>query len=216
MLKSGDVALIDSSRPVTYAPGGNGKWLSLHLPRRSLASYLGFEPAGGQCRNGEALPARLLRELLVDAARDSQPVVNATRPNPVGAYMNLAVFDLVGALFSASSSVSVSSYTDKLFGRASDVIQHRFRDPDFGPLDVAAELGISLRYLQALFTARGTTCGDVIRSTRLNHAASLLRRRQQMESAAPLREVAYACGFRDYVYFGRLFRRRFPHSPGAH
>jgi len=79
VLNSGEVALIDSSRQVTYAPDGHGKWLSLHLPRKSLASYLGFEPAGGQCRNGEALPARLLRELLVDAARDSQPL--AVRPS---------------------------------------------------------------------------------------------------------------------------------------
>jgi len=216
MLNSGEIALIDSSRPVTYASDGPGQWLALHLPRKSLASYIGFEPEGGQCRNGAALPARLLRELMSDAARGNQTLVGEVRPKSIGVYMNLAVFDLVGALFSDPSSVSVSVYTDKLFGRASYIIRNRFCDPDFGPVDVAAEMGISSRYLQTLFTARGTTCGELIRSSRLNYAASLLRRRGQMKSASSLSEVAYACGFHDYVYFARMFRRRFGHPPGSH
>jgi len=216
MLESGDIALIDSSRPVTYASDGPGQWLSLHLPRKSLASYLGFEPEGGQCRNGDALPTRLLRELVSDAARGNQPLIEEINPKSVGVYMNLVVFDLVGALFSDPSSVSISPYTDKLFARASDIIRSRFCDADFGPVDVAAEMGISLRYLQTLFTARGTSCGQFIRSSRLNYAASLLRRRAQMKSASPLSEVAYACGFHDYVYFSRMFRRRFGHPPGIH
>lgn len=215
MLNSGEIALIDSSRPVTYAPEGPGQWLSLRLPRKSLASYLGFEPEGGQCRNGEALPVRLLRELVSDAPRGDQASVGEIKLNLAGVYMNLVVFDLVGALFSDRSSVSVSPYTDKLFGRASDIIRGRFRDPEFGPVDVAVEMGISLRYLQTLFTARGTTCGEFIRSSRLNYAANLLRRRAQIKSASPLTEVAFACGFRDYVYFSRMFRRRFGHPPGV-
>jgi AraC family transcriptional regulator, positive regulator of tynA and feaB len=181
-----------------------------------LASYLGFEPEGGQCRNGAALPARLLRELVSDAARGDQTLVREVKPKSIGVYMNLAVFDLVGALFSDPSSVSVSAYTDKLFGRASDIIRSRFCDPDFGPADVAAEMGISSRYLQTLFTARGTTCGQFIRSSRLNYAASLLLRRAQMKNASPLSEVAYACGFHDYVYFARVFRHAFGHPPGSH
>ena len=216
MLNSGEIALIDSSRPVTYASDRPGQWLSLRLPRKSLTSYLGFEPEGGQCRNGEALPARLLREFVSDAARSNQTLIEEITPKSGGVYMNLVVFDLVGALFSDPSSVSISPYTDKLFARASDIIKSRFCDPDFGPVDVAAEMGISLRYLQTLFTARGTTCGQFIRSSRLNYAASLLRRRAQMKSASPLSEVAYACGFHDYVYFGRMFRRRFGHPPGIH
>ena len=216
MLNSGEVALIDSSRPVTYASDSPGQWFSLHLPRKWLASYLGFEPEGGQCRNGEVPPARLLRELVSDAARGDQTLIGEIKPKSVGVYMNLVVFDLVGALFSDPSTVSISPYTDKLFGRASEIIRDRFCDPDFGPLDVAAEMGISLRYLQTLFTARGTTCGQFVRSSRLNYAASLLRRRAQMKSASPLSEIAYACGFHDYVYFARLFRRQFGHPPGIH
>jgi AraC-like DNA-binding protein len=42
---------------------------------------------------------------------------------------------------------------------------------------VAAEAGISLRYLQKLFTQSGSTCSGFIDSLRLDKAGRLLRRR---------------------------------------
>jgi len=49
-------------------------------------------------------------------------------------------------------------HADKLFARICGVIKDSFPDPDFGPVEAAAEVGISLRYVQKLFTERGTTC----------------------------------------------------------
>jgi AraC family transcriptional regulator, positive regulator of tynA and feaB len=92
--------------------------------------------------------------------------------------MQLAIYDLVGALFAA------------------------------------AKAGISLRYLQKLFTARNSTCSDFIYSVRLDHAARLLSRRASLGTSQSLSEIAYACGFRDYTHFARKFRRRFGYPPG--
>src|ERR1700720_4621319 len=89
-------------------------------------------------------------------------------------------------------------------------------DPDLGPRDVAAEAGISLRYLQKLFTQRGSTCSGFIDSLRLDHAARLLRRRAVASTGRPISEIAYASGFNDYSYFSQKFRRRFGHAPNAH
>jgi AraC family transcriptional activator of tynA and feaB len=89
-------------------------------------------------------------------------------------------------------------------------------DPDLGPCEVAAEAGISLRYLQKLFTSRGATCSHFIQSLRLDHAAQLVRRRATLKPGQPLSEIAYTCVFRDYTHFARAFRRRFGHPPGAH
>jgi AraC-like DNA-binding protein len=47
----------------------------------------------------------------------------------------------------------------------------------FQVFDVAAEAGISLRYLQKLFTQSGSTCSGFIDSLRLDKAGRLLRRR---------------------------------------
>jgi AraC-like DNA-binding protein len=76
-------------------------------------------------------------------------------------------------------------------------------------------MGISLRYLQSLFTDRGSTCSHYISSLRLDHAAHLIERRASMKTGQPLSDIAYACGFRDYTHFARGFRRRFGATPGA-
>jgi AraC family transcriptional activator of tynA and feaB len=58
-LAVGDVALVDSARPVTYvSEKRNGQWSCLRLPRQSLISHLGFEPEGGLCRHRETPAAR--------------------------------------------------------------------------------------------------------------------------------------------------------------
>ena len=90
-----------------------------------------------------------------------------------------------------------------------------FSDPDVSPAEVAAEAGISVRYLQKLFAARAITFGHFIRSLRLDHAAQLLRQQTSIKATLPLTEVAYACGYRDYAHFARNFRARFGCAPGA-
>jgi AraC-like DNA-binding protein len=131
--------------------------------------------------------------------------------------MQLAVYNLVGALFAPPDSPSLSSgHANKLFMRIRGLIKERFADPDFGPSEGASEAGISLRYLQKLFTQRGFTCTEFIYSLRLNQAARLLERRKLLSLSEPISAIAYACGFRDYTHFARKFRRRFGYSPGTH
>jgi AraC-like DNA-binding protein len=130
--------------------------------------------------------------------------------------MRLALYDLLGAVFAPSGPGPVSRHADRLFARIRVVIKDRCSDPDFRPADVAAETGISLRYVQKLLTARGCTCSELIYSSRLEHAAHLLERRASRPTGQPLSEVAYACGFRDYTHFARRFRDRFGHAPGGH
>jgi AraC family transcriptional regulator, positive regulator of tynA and feaB len=207
----GDWTLIDSARPVTYVNGAHEQWLSLQLPRRPLLSHLGFEPQISTRDRTKSQLARLLFQLVVDAAQEEDAV-----PTPVGTYMQLAIYDLLGAVFAPSSEMPVSARTDKLFNRICQVIMDRFTNPDLGPREVAAEEGISLRYLQKLFTERDLTCSHFIESVRLDHAADLLDRRALLSTAQPLSAIAYASGFADYTNFARKFRRRFGYAPGAH
>jgi AraC family transcriptional regulator, positive regulator of tynA and feaB len=211
-LTVGDVALVDAARPVTYVSekGGDQWWGSLQLPRRSLVSHLGLEPRCPSRRSGAAA-ARPLRQLLQDGVED-EPSMSVS----ASAYMRLAYYDLVGALFAPSDREHSFLHTEKLFARICDIIKDHFADPDFGPCDVAVEAGISLRYLQKLFTARSSTCREFIYSLRLDHAACLLKRRSFLKTTQPISEIAYASGFGDYTHFNRKFRRRFGHTPGSH
>jgi AraC family transcriptional regulator, positive regulator of tynA and feaB len=212
-LGAGDVALVDSATPVIFASQDGyqyGQWFCLQLPRRSLISYLGFEPQRGSFGNHEAQAGRLLYQLVLGAIKDENSVSTAA-----AAYMRLVIYDLLGAMFAPSDPVRLSCNTDKLFTRVCSIIKTGFVDPDMSPGKVAIEAGISLRYLQKLFTVRGSTCSHYISSLRLEHAAQLLKRRAIMKTGQPLSVIAHACGFRDYTHFARGFRQRFGHTPGA-
>ena len=180
----------------------------LRLPRKSVRSHFGFEPQGGVSRQ-RTRASRLLFDLIRDADMEAAS-------SSADIYMQFAVYDLVGALFAPTDPRPVSRSADKLFARICGVVRDGLLDPDFGPAEVASQAGISLRYVQKLFTERSTTCSEFIYSHRLDHAAHLLHRRALTGTGQPLSEIAYACGFRDYVHFARRFRKRFGYSPGAH
>jgi AraC-like DNA-binding protein len=212
LLDAGDVALVDVARPVTFcAVDSSEPWgsVTLRLPRQGLASHLGFEPRGGLYRRVGSSAGRLLFDLIRYSAEGEQPESSGT-----DTYMELAVYDLVGALFAPADPVP-SRHSDKLFMRVRAIIKDGCADPDFGPSEVAAQTGISLRYLQKLFTQRGSTCVEYIYSFRLDQAARLLQRRASLGNGQPpLSQIAYASGFRDYTHFARKFRHRFGHPPG--
>jgi AraC family transcriptional regulator, positive regulator of tynA and feaB len=213
-LAVGDVALVDVARPLTAFVDNRGKpWnvVTLNLPREALVSHIGFDPQGGLCRRGETPAGRLLLELIRNSAEG-----DGSACSPADSYTQLAVYDLLGALFAPSDPWPVSRQAEKLFRRIRTLIKDRLVDADFGPADVAAEAGISLRYVQKLFMERGSTCSEFIYSLRLEHAARLLQRRAFLGRSQPLSEIAHACGFRDYTHFARRFRRRFGCAPGAH
>jgi AraC family transcriptional activator of tynA and feaB len=208
---AGDIALVDAARPVTFLGESSTSWMSLRLPRQALVSHLGFEPQGGSCRPYGSRAGRLLSDIIATALEEGE-----SARSPADSYMQFAAYDLIGALFSRSDPQPVQRRTDKLFARICGMIRSGFSDPDLGPVEVAAAAGISLRYLQKLFTERGSTCSEFIYSLRLDHAAHLLRRRASMDSGEPLSQIAYGCGFRDYAHFARKFRRRIGCAPGAY
>lgn len=208
----GDVAFVDMGRPATFFAGNAGEsWntMALLLPRQALVSHLGFEPRGGLYRRRGTAVGRLLLDLIRNAGEEGLP------PSRTDCYVRLAVYDLVGALF-APSDPAPARHSDKLFMRVRCIIKDGFADPDLDPCEVAARAGISLRYLQKLFTQRGSTCSEFIYSFRLDYAAHLLQRQSALGASRAFREIAYASGFRDYSHFARKFRQRFGHAPGAH
>lgn len=210
-LAAGDLGLIDLSRPIQLKVNGErGRWIGLHLPRQALVSHLGFEPSGGLCWKRDVLASRLLFHFVKSAKEEE----NAA-PDSAEHFMQLAAYNLVGALFGRSELPRHFSHGDKLFLRVCGIVKRYFLDPDVGPIDVAAEAGISVRYLQKLFAARGTTCGHYIHTLRLERAASILNEANPTNGNVPIAEIARACGYRDYAHFARQFRARFGRPPSS-
>jgi AraC family transcriptional regulator, positive regulator of tynA and feaB len=212
-LDPGDVTLLDAVLPSCYSSEDEVQpWhiVSLHLPRATLVSHLGFLPKGGIVGRAGSPAARLLLDLI------RNPDGRAEASDAGSRYLQWTIYDIVGALAAPMSEQVGTPGTGRLFERIRRVAERRMEDPDFGPTELAGAAGISLRYLQKLFTARGLTCSDYIYSVRLDHAARLLRRRGSLGTRQPLAEIAYVCGFRDYSHFARRFHRRFGCPPGLH
>ncbi len=204
----GNFAIVQSALPVTYAPRqtGGGRWLSVVLPRAELISHLGFEPRLSPIRQNAPLK-RLLFDL---ASSISDPDASADRNT---AWMKLAFYDLIGALYAVADQERTTAHNAKMFDRVCALVRDRFTDPDLSAHEIAGEASISLRYLQKLFTLRGSTFGYFLAGLRLDHAANLIRRRALTKSDQPLSSIAHACGYSDYTHFARAYRRRFGHSP---
>ncbi len=205
------VPLIDMRRPFSYAVSEQqfGQFVALLVPRRSLTSTIGFDPEGGLSWRSDALAVRLLSRLILDA-RDGDPGSAAAEH-----HMQRSICDLLGALMASNDLLSYSSHRERTFARIRDIVKHHFTDPEIGPREIANEAGISLRYLQKLFAARGTTCGRFIQSLRLEHAARLVRLRNLTRSGQRLTDIAHLSGFQEYSHFARLFRRHFGYPPST-
>jgi AraC-like DNA-binding protein len=206
----GDLFLLDTAGPGRRVD--NGRCFSFILPRQSAVSYLGYEPQGALLSRG-TIAGRLLFQLATEIAKREQSALTLG-----DTYMQMAVYDLLCAVFAGPDNdlQSGSSHTEKLFEQVCSIIRDSITDPDLTPSKVAAEAGISLRYLQKLFTPRGTTCTHFIHSLRLDHARRLLHRRTTFRGKQSLNEIAFAAGFRDYTFFSRKFRERFGCVPSVY
>ena len=114
-LAAGNVILGDSTRPLTWVADDKvHTWncIGINLPRRALVSHLGFDPKGGLCRSSAAPAGRLLLDLIRNSGSDE-----GSEFSPSDSYMQLVIYDLVGALFAPSDPGPVSRRTDKLFTR---------------------------------------------------------------------------------------------------
>lgn len=84
-------------------------------------------------------------------------------------------------------------------------------DRDFAMDELARHLTMSLRSMQRFFRETvDATPGQFVQLVRLESAAAMLR-----EGSRTVSEVAWACGFSDAAYFGRVFKKYFNELPSA-
>jgi AraC family transcriptional regulator, positive regulator of tynA and feaB len=100
---------------------------------------------------------------------------------------------------------------EAMYIRAQFFIREHLRDPDLCIDQISAALGCTKRYLHMLFSDRGTTIGDYIRHTRLQHC------REELETQAgkSVTDVAFSWGFSSSSHFSRVFREHFGVVPSA-
>lgn len=101
---------------------------------------------------------------------------------------------------------------DSRIRAARTLIAEHYTDPAFGVSRLAAMLGLHHNYFSVLYKREtGEPPVRAITEYRLTRAAKLLSFTDR-----PVKEIAYACGFLDELYFSRAFRARYGLSPTAY
>lgn len=201
-LAPGDFALCDNALPFRYAFSSSFyDELVIQVPRARL---LALEPRADQLtaiavRGGDGLGsllALMLRKAADLDAWSASPVASLF----VAQLVELLVTALGGELGPSERSPARSRY----LAQAKAYLQEHLCEPDLAPDRVARAVGISPRYLHALFQGEGTTVARYLTDRRLEHARLLLSSRRH--DAESVTEIATAVGFRSLSHFSSVFK----------
>ncbi|MGA1836137.1 helix-turn-helix domain-containing protein [Herbiconiux sp. 11R-BC] len=208
-LSPGSVAILNGFEPYEIEGGDDYDAAAVTLARNALARFgvPDFE------RDTRELP----RSVLTSAAAAFLLALTDDLPRPGSAEgmttQRALQTMLVGMLVSAYASTDeVEGHAERL-ARAVAFIESNAADPDLDAADVATALGISVRHLQRVLGAAGTSVSDEIRACRLRTAAAYLGDPGWRSST--LDEIAAACGFGSASRLRRAFQAVHGMSPVA-
>jgi AraC-like DNA-binding protein len=91
------------------------------------------------------------------------------------------------------------------------VIEERLTSPDLDPEVIAAEVRLSSRHINRLFSTEGTSLGAYLMARRHHRARTMLA--DPRHDHRTIGEIAFASGFSDLAHFSRTFKLRFGKSP---
>jgi AraC-like DNA-binding protein len=207
VLEAGDFTLCDASRPYLVRFPEANHMLCVKIPTRAMTERLGdLERLLCATVSGQSGPGAILSGFLrtLWARIESGDDVGSAEA------VSDVVLDLIELAYRPlRDAPAAQSLPAQWLSRARALIDEQICDPDLGVPKIAAELGVSPRYLQMLFAAEATTPSAYILDRRLRLAAERLRRGDN----PCVTEVAMAAGFNDLTHFGRAFRRRFGVTP---
>jgi AraC-like DNA-binding protein len=213
ILRPGDFALCDLSRPVSMRSSGDSRLrlVALTVPRTLLplppeqVARLTAVSISGQRGTG-ALVSSLLGQL-AHHLDDCSPAEAAR--------ISTAVLDLlVGALarrLELESSVPPGSHREALLQRIYAFMEERLGDPQLSPTMIAAACHVSVRYLHKLFQEQGATVAGWIRRRRLERC-----RRDLADpglATHTVGTVAARWGFASSAHFSHAFRAAYGLPP---
>ncbi|HRO10893.1 helix-turn-helix domain-containing protein [Amaricoccus sp.] len=207
-LTPGDMYLVDSVLPSEFLYPGSSTQVSLHFPRREMLGRF-----GGICTGGTMIS----REDPLLAAMRAVVVKMAVEQAAASVTLGEAFLGLLGAYFHCRQSQMSprDRAASAVLSRALAMIDRRFRDPAFGPAELAERLNVSERTLQRHFQALGETASRRILAVRLKAAHAELVGARAAAGTATVAAIAFGSGFNDLSHFYREFRATYGVPPGA-
>ncbi|MGW5151769.1 AraC-like ligand-binding domain-containing protein [Rhodococcus koreensis] len=210
-LDKGSFAIIDAGQPFRFDFPQRFEQIVVRVPRPLLLGRMSerdvdrvmAQPVSAASGAGVVV-SRFLQQL---AALD------AAVPDAPAAALSASALDMiVTALADTAGTVSPTQQAhaaDLL--RAQNLLKTRLHDENLSITEAAAELGISLRYLQKIFQSTGSTPSEWLLQARLERARTIL-----LSTDITISDLASRVGFKDISHFSRSFRTFYGASPGQY
>ncbi|NKJ43962.1 helix-turn-helix domain-containing protein [Novosphingobium sp. SG720] len=163
-----------------------------------------LDDAVATCIPREAPSTRLLHDFMLSLWRESEASPDGL---PDEGYDAVFCSLLLASLRPTDQVARPSRHG--LLERARAIVAARLADHTLSPATIAADMGVSLRRLQAAAAGQGVTLGGYINERRLALAAQKLT----LEPQSSITQIAFDCGFSDSSYFSRRFQERFGQTP---
>lgn len=205
-VEPGQFVLLDNTRFYQMEMDAPHEAVDLMMPQSWLERYLPdpqvvlARPIS--VREGWGAPLGALLETMLNGLDDA-PLPRSLIAEQLGSLLTLAT--------GFTDQPGNSRHRGQLARQILRKIENDYSDPDLTSESVAANCGISKRYLQTLLASSGTSFVQELNATRLDRAGDMLT--NPGAAGLSIAEIAYRAGFLDPAYFARLFRKRFGISP---
>lgn len=211
VLRERDAVLIRSDKVTTFDRFVSGGSLSLRIPRSILSPLVSDIDEVSMrhiTRKTDAL--KLLTSYTAVLLDDNAVAATALLHLAVSHIHDLVALTLGATRDHAGAAQDRGVRAARLIAAKTYIMQQSGRR-DLSVGAVAAELGVSPRYLQMLFEVDGTTFSAFLLNRRLVHAHRMLC--APRSRGRPVSSIAYDVGFGDLSYFNRSFRNLYGLAP---
>jgi AraC-like DNA-binding protein len=212
VVERGDLLLWDGATPSMFTCSGASQfeliWLPLDMVERRVGPVGQSLGQSAQCKDG-------IGRMLSQHMRNLHRLIGDMPPMAQRRVLEASI-DLIFACFAldTGSDDDLNQHQRELLEAAKAEISSNITLARLNPRTIAQSLGISVRYLQRIFAASGTTFSAHVARARLDHARRLLA--DHGSSRLNLTEIAHQVGFCDLPHMDRSFKREYGYSPSAY
>ncbi len=209
VLKPGDLALYDTTRPYELAFDDPFDQIVMQFSRDSLISRnVHIESAVALCCAGQTGAGAVASSFAQTLLMHGHDLPDAFRGR-----LGLQALDCVAAALALMAGSMATKSAVHTFDRQRVLtfIDANLTNPNLSVGFIGRAFGISTRTLQKLFADDEVHLGEHIQRTRLSHARMALR--DPLRSHQTIARIADEFGFSDAAHFSRAFRSAFGCTP---
>ena len=209
VLNPGDFTIYDSAVPYHLHFASRLSQIVVQIPREMMKEYFSTPEAltALPVRGGHGI-AQIMTNFATSAFRQSLQLDEHSQDQVARTFVELLATSIRE---SANMPTRQRANRETQLIRVKQFIAARLKDPSLSPKLIAAENGISVRYLQVLFEDEGVSPNRYIIDQRLERAKQDLA--NVKFSHKSISEICFGWAFGDTAHFSRAFKAKFGKSP---